>query len=147
MRAVKTVNPNVDAKYPYSRNRVVLSVVIAALSTILALSLLLSDTVLVLYYSFLTAIFAAITFFLKKRLYVLLLAEEPDENEDDSKRTSWKILLITFLMLVGSIGLPLLSAGLFSGSIWFTIITSFMTGVSVSEILIYFQAKKRELTT
>jgi hypothetical protein len=147
VRAVKTVNPNVDAKYPYSRNRVVLSVVIAALSTILALSLLLSDTVLVLYYSFLTAIFAAITFFLKKRLYVLLLAEEPDENEDDSKRTSWKILLITFLMLVGSIGLPLLSAGLFSGSIWFTIITSFMTGVSVSEILIYFQAKKRELTT
>ncbi len=142
MRAVKTVNPNVNAKYPYSRNRVVLSVVIAALSTMLALSLLLSDTILVLYYSFLTAIFAAITFFLKKRLYVLLLAEEPDENEDDSKRTSWKILLIAFLMLVGSIGLPLLSAGLFSGSIWFTVITSFMTGVSVSEILIYVQAKK-----
>jgi len=136
------VNPNANRKrYPYTKNRVFLSAIIVALSTILSLTLLLFDTVLVLYYFFATFIVVIISFFLKKRLYPLLITENQAEIENDTKHSPWKILLITFFMLIGSIGLPLLLAGLLSGPSWFIMITSFMSGVNISEIVLYIQSR------
>jgi hypothetical protein len=138
---VKLVNSDANRKqYPYSKNRVYLSAIIAALSIILALTLLLFEPVLVLYYFFSTFIVVIITFFLKKRLYTLLITKDQAEIKSDTERSSRKILLITFFMLVGSIGLPLLLAGLLSGPSWFITITSFISGVNISEIFLYIQA-------
>lgn len=135
---------DLDAKkrqYPYSKNRVFLSVIIAALSTFLALTLLLSDLNSVLTYFFSTFIFAAITFFLKKRLYSYLITDETQvENENERKSAPWKMLLITFLMLIGFIAIPMLLAGFVTGVIWFIVVTSFTSGVSISEIILYIQA-------
>lgn len=128
-------------RYPYSRSRVFLSAIIAALSTILALSLLLSDAILLLYYFLGTFIVAVITFFLKKRLYLLLVTENTQgENEKETKGTSWKMLLISFFMLIGFIAIPLVFAGFLSAALWFIMITSFISGVSISEIVLYIQA-------
>lgn len=136
------MNPDPNrTQYPYSRNRVFLSAVIAMLSTIFALTLLLSDSILVLQYFFATFIVVVITFFLKRRLYSYLVTGDQAETEDDTKRSSWKILLITLLMLVGSIGIPMLSALFLSGPVWFIMITSFITGVSISEIIIYVRSE------
>lgn len=135
---------DLDAKkrqYPYSKNRVFLSVIIAALSTFLALTLLLSDLNSVLTYFFSTFIFAAITFFLKKRLYSYLITDDTQgENENEKKSASWKMLSITLLMLIGFIAIPMLLAGFVTGFIWFIVITSFTSGVSISEIILYIQA-------
>lgn len=135
---------DLDAKkrqYPYSKNRVFLSVIIAALSTFLALTLLLSDLNSVLTYFFSTFIFAAITFFLKKRLYSYLITDDTQvENENERKSAPWKMLLITFLMLIGFIAIPMLLAGFVTGVIWFIVVTSFTSGVSISEIILYIQA-------
>lgn len=128
-------------QYPYPKSRVFLSAIIFVLSTILAITLLLTDTpLLLLGYFFATVIVAAITFFLKKRLYRLLITENQVDSEKDAKLTSWKMLLTASLMLIGFIVIPLLLAGLLSGPIWFMMITSFMSGVSVSEIVIYTRA-------
>lgn len=109
---------------------------------ILALTLLLFDTILMLYYFFATFIVVIVTFFLKRRLYNYLVTKNQAENKEDNKRSSWKILLITFFMLIGAIGIPFLSALFLSGAIWFIMIASFLTGVSISEIVIYVQARK-----
>lgn len=136
------MNRDVNIKrYPYTKRRVLLSAIIAAISTVFALSLLFYDTVLVLYYFFSTFIVAIITYFLKKRLYPLLITENQAKIESETKRSPWKMLLITFFMLVGFIGLPLLLAGLLSGPSWFIVITSFISGVNISEIVLYIQAR------
>lgn len=128
-------------RYPYSRNRALLSAIIAILATIFALIALSGDKLLVLYYFFATFIVAAVTFFMKKRLYPLLITGDRQiENESEMKGTSWKTLLAVFFMLVGFIAIPLLSARFLSASLWFIMITSFMSGVSISEIVLYTQA-------
>lgn len=128
-------------QYPYSKNRVLLSVIIAALSTFLALTLLLGDIGSMLYYLFFTFILTVLTYLLKKRLYSYLIADDIEaEDEEGKKQSSWRILSIAFLMLVGSIAIPLLLAGLVSGLIWFIAVTSFTSGVSISEIVMYVQA-------
>lgn len=128
-------------RYPYSRNRALLSAIIAILSTILALTVLLNDIILMPYYFFSTFIVVIITFFLKKRLYAFLTDENlQSEAENEKEGTSWKMLLVAFFMLIGFIAAPLLLAGLLNPSLWFIMITSFMTGVSISEIILYIQA-------
>lgn len=130
-------------RYPYSKNRVILSAVIALLSTILALALLLRDTILMLYYFLAMILVAIVTFFLKKRFYPLLIAEKLQvEPENKLNGASWKTLLLAFFMLIGFIAVPLLLAGFLSASLWFIMITSFTSGVSISEIALYIQASR-----
>lgn len=130
--------------YPYSRNRVILSAIIAILSMFLAITLLLDETSLLLYFSLSTLIVAAITFFIKKRLYPLLISENlQSKTEKEKKLASWKTLLITAFMLIGSILIPLLLARVLSGPAWIIMITSFMSGVSISEIVLYIKASSK----
>lgn len=132
---------SMSERYPYSRNRVFLSAIIAILSTILALTLIISDIILMLYYFIGTSIVTIITFLLKKRLYLLLVTENrKDETENEMKGSSWKMLLVAFTMLMGFIVIPLLLAGFLDPYLWFIMITSFMSGVSISEIAIYIQS-------
>jgi uncharacterized membrane protein len=141
---VNSLNSNTEEKtYPYSKNRVFLSTTIAALSAALALPLLLFDAILIIYYLLATFVVTILTFYLKKRLYNFLLTGKEGENrDDDTKRARWKTLLITLLMLIGSIGGPLLLAVFLSGATWFIVISSYLTGVSISEIVIYIQATR-----
>ena len=132
-------------EYPYSRNRVFLSVAVALMSILLVLMTLLGDATLMIYYTFATCVVIVITFLLKKRFYSLLTTEahqKTTENED--KRTSWKALIATFLMLIGLTMVPLLLAGLLSGPAWFIMITSLTSGVSISEIGLYVQANRNQ---
>jgi len=132
------------AVYPYSRNRLILSSIIAILSTFLAITLLLDETSLLPYFFLSTLVAAAITFFIKRHLYPLLINENREsKTEKEKKAASWKILLITAFMLIGSILVPLLLARFLSGPAWIIMITSFMSGVSISEIVFYIQASSK----
>lgn len=130
--------------YPYSRNRVILSAIIAILSMFLAITLLLDETSLLPYFFLSTLMVAAITFIIKRHLYPLLVSEDlQSKTEKEKKLASWKILLITAFMLIGSILIPLLLARVLSGPAWIIMITSFMSGVSISEIVLYIQASSK----
>jgi hypothetical protein len=121
---------------------VLLSAAIALLSTLLAVMLLLSDPILLLYYFLSTLAFTAITYFMKRPLYRVIVAGESENSAREKRATSSrKIMLITFLILLGSLMIPLLLSGLLGGAIWVIMITSYASGVSLSEIVIYMQTQ------
>jgi nitrate reductase NapE component len=109
----------------------------------LAITLLLDYASLLLAYLTSTLAVTIITFFLKKRLYALITTQaEQAENANEKKRTSWKVLLISFLMMLGFIVAPLLLAGVLGGTTWFVFVTSLISGVSISEIVLYVRAHR-----
>lgn len=130
-------------RYPYPEKRIYLSAVIAGLSIILALALLSGQPILTGYYFFSTVVFTVITFLLKKHLYTFILTERNEDDTSEGKEhTPWKAMLIIIFMSLASIIVPLLLAGILSGPIWFTMIVSFTSGVSISEIVLYLQMRQ-----
>ena len=130
-------------RYPYPEKRVYLSAAIAGLSIILALALLSNQPVLIIYYFFSTITFTVITFLLKKRLYTFILMDENEENSHKNEdRAPWKAMLLVLLMSLAFLIAPLLLAGILSGPIWFIMIVSFTSGVSISEIILYIRMRK-----
>lgn len=128
---------------PYPRNRVVLNVIVAALSLILALTLLSSDIILLLAYLTASSVFTIITLFLKKYLYRKVIAAESEHESDagNQKGSFWRTLLITFLLLIAFIAAPLLLAGVLGGELWFVIMVSFTTGIGISEVILFTQMR------
>lgn len=130
--------------YPYSKSRVYLSAAIVILSVFLALTMLETVSQL-LYYLFSTLIATIATFLLKMRLYPLITSREPEtENQTETNHAPWKALLLAFSMLLLFLLVPLLFAGLLTGPVWFILIVSFTSGVSISEIVFYFQTRTKE---
>lgn len=120
-----------------------LSAVIAGLSMILALALLSGQPILTGYYFFSTIIFTIITFLLKKHLYTFILTDRSEEETRESEEhTPWKAMLLIIFMSLASIVAPLLLAGILSGAIWFVMIVSFTSGVSISEIVLYLEMRQ-----
>lgn len=129
--------------YPYSENRVYLSAVIAGSSIILALVLLFGQPFLILYYSLSTIAFTVITFLLKRRLYTSLMMDKDEEKTlRMEERTPWKALLLVLFVSLAFLIAPLLFAQIISGPVWVIMIVSFMSGVSISEIILYLQMRQ-----
>jgi hypothetical protein len=136
---------NSDEKtYPYSRNRVIINLAMAASSLILALILLWSDVISLLLYLMSTSVFVIVTLLLKKILYPKVIAADSgqeDSSGSDKPTPFWKTAIPAFLLLLGFVAAPLLLAGLVPGVIWFITMISFTTGIGVSEIVFYVQSK------
>ena len=132
-------------KYPYSKNRVYLSTIIAVLSLFLAGTLFQTDPASVLpnlLYFLLSSLAVTIaTFLLKMRLYPLITegfsTTEEAHGEIETGKLTWRMLLLVFCMLIAPIIVPLLLAGVLGGPGWFILMTSYILGVSTSEILFY----------
>ncbi len=136
--------PSDEKKYPYSRNRVIINVAIAASSLILALILLASDVIALLLYLMSTSIFVIVTLLLKRSLYPKVIAA--DSGQDDSSPSDkptpfWRTAIPAFLLLLGFVAVPLLLAGFVPGIIWFITMIGFTTGIGISEIIFYIQSK------
>ena len=132
-------------KYPYSKNRVYLSTTIAVLSLLLAGTLFQTDPASVLpnlLYFLLSSLAVTIaTFVLKMRLYPLITegfsTTEEARGETETSKLTWRMLILVFCMLIAPIIVPLLLAGVLGGPGWFILVTSYILGVSTSEILFY----------
>lgn len=124
-------------RYPHGKVRVYLSAIMTVLSIILAL-LLLKSLLSFLYYLGLTIVLIAVVLVLKIRFLRMEVsgAREENESETESKMQNWKSLLILFGVLIMSISLPLLLAR-FHPEIWFIGLISYISGVSVAEILFF----------
>ncbi len=139
--------PSDEKKYPYSRNRVIINVAIAASSLILAVFLLWSDVISLLLYLMSTSIFVIVTLLLKRSLYPKVIAA--DSGQDDSSASDkptpfWRTAIPAFLLLLGFVAVPLLLAGFVPGIIWFITMIGFTTGIGISEIIFYIQSKSVE---
>ena len=124
-------------RYPHGKSRVYLSATLTVLSIILAF-LALRSLLSFLYYLGLTIVLVAVVLVLKMRFFSVEMSESSDEesSETESKMQSWKSLLILFGVLIISILLPLLLAR-FHPEIWFIGLISYISGVSVAEILFF----------
>lgn len=138
--------PSDEKKYPYSRNRVIINVVIAASSVILALFLLSSDAISILLYLMSTSVFVIATLLLKRILYPKVIAADSgqDDSASDKPTPFWRTAIPAFLLLLGFVAAPLLLAGFVPGIIWFITMIGFTTGIGVSEIIFYVQSKSAE---
>lgn len=104
---------------------------------------LLVEPMWILLYAFLTFVITVVAFLLKRRLYAFIVEEKTEgerPHQTTTNHTRWKMLLFAFLMLIGFIMVPLFLAGFLSGSMWFILVVSLTTGVSVSEIILYILA-------
>lgn len=134
------MNLNKKRSYPYSKTRVFMSSIMAILSMVLALTLLASDLVLLLYYLLSTSVLTIATLLLKTQIYPLINEQKYESEQDqiETTRTSWIVLLLTFTMLFVFLVVPLLLVNLLSSKIWVILIVSFTCGVSISEVFFYF---------
>lgn len=131
---------NYDAKknkYPYSKSRIYLSVVLAVLSLVLALQLL-PTPVLILYYFASTFVIATIIFILKKRYFYTKKPETHQRvaNENLENRISWKLLILLFSVMIIIMVFPLFLAPVHPYA-WFILMVSLTSGISISEIILY----------
>ena len=126
------------SKYPHSKSRILLSILMSALSLVLAL-LLLPTPALILYYFASTSIIVAITFLLKRRyLYTDTTGTHQGvSGENVEKRASWKLLIFLFLLMIAILVAPLFLASLLDPRAWFILVVSLTSGVSISEIALY----------
>lgn len=125
------------SKYPYSKSRIYLSVVLAVLSIVLALPLL-PTPVLILYYFASTFVIATITFILKRRYFYTKKTETHQRvaNENLENRISWKLLILFFSVMIIIMVFPLFLASAHPYA-WFILMISLTSGISISEIILY----------
>jgi len=129
-------------RYLHGKVRVYLSVTMTVLSIILAL-LLLESLLSFLYYLGFTIVLVAVVLVLKMRFFYMEMPESSEEklSETESKMQNWKSILILFGVLIISISLPLLLAR-FHPEIWFIGLISYISGVSIAEVLLFLITRK-----
>jgi len=129
-------------RYPHGKIRVYLSTTLTVLSIILAF-LLLRSLLSFLYYLGLTIVLVAVVLVLKMRFFSVEMSKSSEEesSEAESKMQNWKSFLILFGVLIMSILLPLLLAR-FHPEIWFICLISYISGVSVAEILFFLTTRR-----
>jgi hypothetical protein len=128
---------------PYPKNRVYLSAAIAGLSILLAVALFSNDPILIAYYFLSTAGITIITFLLKRYLYALISVREDLERETEPEEgTPWGTLLLVLVMSVAIFVAPLFLTQVLSATVWFILIVSFTSGVSISEVILYLQTRR-----
>ena len=127
-------------RYPHSTRRIYWSAILTVLSVLLAF-LLLQDAFWLLLYLSNTLVFTAVLYIVKTR--IIRMEDEPSNDSDETKPTRpfWKSMLLTLLVLLAIAAIPLLLAGFLPPYLWFTLLISFTSGTSISEIIIYLRMR------
>lgn len=127
------------SRYPYPTWRVYWSVVLAVLSVILAF-LLLHDVFHLTYFFVATSILTVAIYYLKTRFS---FQREVGNLEEETPRdhAPWKMLILYFFMLIAIVFVPLMLSGFLDPYLWFILIISFTSGISVAEVFVYFHTR------
>lgn len=100
----------------------------------------LSDVVEILVYIMLSFIFTVFFFFVKVRLYSGNIRQS--YKIEDEEPVSKRFILLIILVLIFGISLPFLLLFLVDPLIWFLIITSFIAGINIPEIILYIKSTR-----
>lgn len=138
--------------YPIKKTRVYMNATMFILSVILAATILLpreNSILLLLSYFVSTLVIAVATF--KFRVRILSVKQPTSKeavSEGENNAGRWRILLL-FLIILIAFSLPLLLAGILpfllgqmGRYIWFILIVSMTSGVSIAEILFYLYLRR-----
>ena len=129
-------------KYTHSTKRVYLNVTTAVLSIIMAITLL-GEPLSLGYYVVSTSLVAMIVFALKIRLANMNLAESQESPSSDQESTPRKrVIALFFLTVLAIIASPFLLARFLPPTIWFIVIVSLASGISISELIFFIYCKK-----
>jgi len=132
-------------RYPPSKAGFYVSIMTVVLSVILAF-LLWETPLFLLYYFVSTFIIAVATFLLRTRLSRIKMSQAEQTLPETGKGAHrLKKLLLMFLALITLLALPLALAKVLDPYVWFTLLISFMTGLSVAEILFYLYTRRWKL--
>jgi L-asparagine transporter-like permease len=136
----KSETEKTKQRYPHSTRRIYWSAIITVLSVLLAF-LLLHDAFWLLLYLSNSFVFTAALYVVKTR--ILRMEDEPSNDSDETKpaRSYWKSMLLTLLVLLAIAAIPLLLAGFLPPYLWFTLLISFTSGTSISEIMLYLRMR------
>ncbi len=124
--------------YPYPKWRVYWSAVLFVLSVILAF-LLLREVFWLAFY-FVSMIIMTVTIYFLKTHFSFREIEN-STKETPSNRAPWKTLIFYFLIVLGVVTVPLLLARFLDPYVWFTLLISFTSGISIAEVWVYLQQR------
>jgi NADH:ubiquinone oxidoreductase subunit 3 (subunit A) len=148
-----------DVEYPFSRFLVLLSAVIAVVSGVFAVVILSEGTpdmlyigtqavpIPVIYYVLVTALLTILIILIKVRLYSGSPTGETSEPYTSGAETAVKgfkrsLTLLYIGVVIVMITIPFLA--LVAPPVWWLVgVTSFVSGINLSEIVIYFFSRKR----
>lgn len=125
--------------YPYPTWRVYWSIALTVLSMILALLLLYPDGFWLLQYLISTSAITAAIYILKTRF--TFTRETENSQEPQTGRSAWKILGLVLLMLILIFFAPLILARFLPPYVWFILIISFTSGISIAEVFFYLHVR------
>jgi len=132
--------------HPPTKARTCFNVVTAVLSVFLAVLLLHfypEWPSLYLGYFISTFVITAAAYLLRIRLSKIGEAElqENDSNKIEERHTPWKGFVSYFFVLLAFLFVPLLLAGVLDSKIWFILIISLTSGISIAEIFFYIRTR------
>jgi len=99
-----------------------------------------SDVFSILLYTLFSFAFTIFFYFIKAKLYSESTPQQ-DETEDGEHASKRYALYMILALILGLSSLFLLSLFV-DPLIWFLIITSFMTGINIPEVILYIQSTK-----
>lgn len=124
-------------KYEFSMSRLYMDTATAVLSVILAFLILKDvDISLLLYYMLSVVLITVIALVLKIR-FSSVRGHEEDLAKEEGEPIGLMKLLILFCVLTMLIMTPLLLVRFLPSSVWFILLISFISGVSLSDLLFY----------
>jgi hypothetical protein len=137
---------NLKRRHSPAKARTCFNVVTAVLSTFLAVLLLHfypEWPSLYLCYFISTFVITVVTYLLRIRLSKIGKAElqENDSNKTEDRRISWKGFISYFFVLLAFLLVPLLLAGVLDPKIWFILIVSLASGISIAETFFYIRTR------
>jgi len=145
---------NRKVKYNFGKIRVYLNAAVVVLAVIFSVSLLtkLLNVLLLICYFGLTIIVTIVMFKIKVFLLFGMQGTNPKkeqfftvgQNEDKTRVRKWKQILIFLSPITLCFILPLILVLVLEPAYWFVSFTSLVTGVSLSEIVLYLSAGRSE---
>ena len=123
------------AGYPFSDVGVYISAIVAALSIILAL-LVLREPILLVFYFVATFILTLTVTALKYRFLFARKSQSSKNSLEKRGSQKWKMILLAFCFIVALIS-PVLLLPVLSPASWFVGLDSYVSGVSLSEVILF----------
>lgn len=126
-------------EYPFSKAGVYVSAVTAALSILLALLLLPENSFALIFYFVLTSILTVVIFAIKVRIFSTRKSKSLENYslEDVGGSRKWKMGLLIVSFVIAMI-MPMIMSKFLDPASWLASLGSFVSGVSLSEVVFYF---------
>lgn len=126
--------------YPFSEVGVYISAMVAALSIILAL-LVLREPVLLVSYFVVTSILTLTVIAVKSRFLFARKSQSSRNSLEKRGSQKWRMMLLAFCFIVALVS-PVLLLPVLSPASWFVGLDSYVSGVSLSEVILFFHSRR-----